>query len=353
MDLLDNPAYNEDVSAVAALELDWDQLRDTGLTLSGASGTVGSCLVDVIMARNRDWGLNCAITALARDPAGLARRFAGYGHDRRLDCLAVDVNTGPLPDGVVGGWVIHAASQTHPLAYAADPIATIMTNIAGTATMLDLAVRQRARRAAFWSTSDIYGDNRVAGARFAEADVGYIDCNTLRAGYPESKRTGEALCQAYRQTHGLDVVIPRLPRVYGPTMRPDDSKAVAQFMRRALAGQDIQVKSDGRQFYSFGYVTDVVAGILVCLLAGAPGQAYNVAAPACDAELGQVARLIAARRGVEVVFGQPDPAEARGASVVRTGAMDGSKLASLGWTPAYDLAGGLERTLAILEQLAG
>lgn len=353
MELLDNPAYRADVAAVAALELDWDQMRDTGLVLSGASGAIGGCLVDVLMARNRDWGLNCTITALARDAAGLARRFAGYGHDRRLDCQAVDVNTGPLPDAAGGDWVIHAASQTHPLAYAADPVATIMTNIAGTANLLDLAVRRQARRAVFLSTSDIYGDNRLAGTRFAETDLGYIDCNTLRAGYPESKRTGEALCQAYRQAHGLDVVIPRLPRVYGPTTRPDDSKAVAQFLGRALAGQDIVLKSDGHQYYSFGYVGDVVAGILVCLLAGAPGQAYNVAAAACDAELGQVARLIAAQRGVEVVVGRPDPAEARGASVVRTGAMDGSKLAGLGWVPVYDLAGGLERTLTILEQLTG
>lgn len=95
---------------------------------------------------------------------------------------------------------------------------------------------------------------------FDEDYCGFINCNTLRAGYPESKRCGEALCQAYIRQKGLDIVIPRLTRSYGPTMLMSDSKAVSQFIKKGLAGEDIVLKSKGNQYYSYTYVADAVSG---------------------------------------------------------------------------------------------
>ena len=60
----------------------------------------------------------------------------------------------------------------------------------------------------------------------------------LTQSFPESKRVGEALCNAYYQTYQLDYVIPRLSRVYGPTMLSSDSKAIAQFIKKAAAGEE-------------------------------------------------------------------------------------------------------------------
>jgi nucleoside-diphosphate-sugar epimerase len=54
----------------------------------------------------------------------------------------------------------------------------------------------------------------------------------MRAGYPESKRCGEALCQAYIRQKGMDVVIPRFTRSYGPTMLDTDTKAISRFSRK-------------------------------------------------------------------------------------------------------------------------
>ena len=64
----------------------------------------------------------------------------------------------------------------------------------------------------------------------------------MRAGYPESKRCGEALCQAYRAQNGLDVVILRFTRSYGPTMLMSDTKAISQFIKKGIAGEDIVLK---------------------------------------------------------------------------------------------------------------
>jgi len=350
MDLMDSPAYREDLARVAGLDIDWDLFRDTTVVLSGASGMVGSFLVDVLMTRNAADGMNCTVHALARDAAGLRTRFARYLGSPNLVLTRADVTEGV--DADKADYVIHAASNTHPVAYASDPIGTITANVQGTYAMLDLARRTQARRTAFLSTVEVYGENRGDVERFSESDLGYIDCNTVRAGYPESKRTGEALCQAFGAQYGLAVVIPRLPRLFGPTMRFTDTKALSQFLLKALHGEDIVLKSAGNQFYSYCHVADAVSAILRCLACGEPGQAYNVADPSCDVRLKDLAGLVAATAGTRVVFELPGELEQRGFSTATLAVMDGSRLAGLGWRPLYDIAQGVERTIRVLREIA-
>ena len=122
----------------------------------------------------------------------------------------------------------------------------------------------------------IYGENKGDTDKFDESYLGYINCNTSRAGYPESKRLCEALCQSYISQYDMDIVIGRLSRVYGPTMADDDSKALAQFMRNALNNEDIVLKSEGNQLYSYLYVSDVVSAMLFLINYGKSGEAYNI-----------------------------------------------------------------------------
>ncbi|MCL2465437.1 MAG: NAD-dependent epimerase/dehydratase family protein, partial [Micrococcales bacterium] len=188
-------SYQEDVARVANMAIDWTQFQAATVLLSGASGMIGSFLVDVLMVRNRDHATNCTVKAVARNAAAMRQRFAHWAGDEHLKLIPADVCSGGLR-GESADFVIHAAGNTHPVAYATDPVGTIMTNVQGTYAMLDLAVAARARRFVFVSTVEIYGENSAGERPFREDDMGYIDCNTLRAGYPESKRAGEALCQA-------------------------------------------------------------------------------------------------------------------------------------------------------------
>lgn len=132
--------------------------------------------------------------------------------------------------------VIHLASTTHPRAYASEPVSTITSNVTGLQNLLEYSLvggnDHRDGRFVFASSVEIYGKNRGDAERFDEQYCGYIDPNTLRAGYPEAKRLGEALCQAYSEQHGIDFVIPRIARTYGPTLHKDDSKALSQFITK-------------------------------------------------------------------------------------------------------------------------
>jgi len=173
----------------------------------------------------------------------------------------------------------------------------------------------------------------------------------MRAGYPESKRCGEALCQAYKAQKGLDIVIPRLTRSYGPTMLMSDTKAISQFIRKGIAGEDIILKSTGTQYFSYTYMADAVSGLLTVLLCGESGGAYNIADVTSDIMLKDLAAIIAETAGKEVVFELPDALEASGYSTATKARLDGSKLRALGWKPAYQIQEGLRRTIAILKEI--
>ncbi len=352
MKIYENPLYQEDVRNVADLELPWEKLQDSSVLISGASGLLGSFLLDVLMHKNVQNELNCSIYALGRHVNKLKERFGEWFASSFFHFVKYDINDPFESDQIADiGYVLHLASNTHPVAYATDPIGTITTNIIGLKNMLDFAVAHHAKRFAFASSNEIYGENRGDVEKYEESYCGYIDCNTLRAGYPESKRCGEALCQAYMRQKGLDIVIPRFTRSYGPTMLLSDTKAISQFIRKAIAGEDIVLKSAGTQYYSYTYMADAISGLLTILLKGKSGEAYNIADEASDIRLKDLAALIAGIGHKKVVFEIPDAVESAGYSRATKARLESSKLQKLGWKARYSIQSGMTRTISLLKNL--
>lgn len=350
MNLYNNELYMEDIWSVAKLPIPWEKLVDKSIVISGATGLIGSFLIDVLIEKNAIDALNCTVYALGRNEEKARIRFSNYINDQHFIFIPYDVTCPLIRDDLdTIDYVLHLASHTHPMQYSTDPIGTITTNIIGIQNMLDFAVAHHASRFAFASSNEIYGENRGDTEFFNENYCGYINSNTLRAGYPESKRCGEALCQAYKAQRGLDVVIPRFTRSYGPTMLMSDTKAISQFIKNGIAGEDIVLKSAGMQYYSYQYVADSVSGFLTVLLKGESGEAYNISEEHSDVMLKDLAEIIAEIGGKKVVFEMPDAIEAAGYSTATKARLDGRKLRSLGWAPKYDIKSGLKRTLCILK----
>lgn len=349
--MINHDKYREDVRRTALLNLPWEKLRNSSMLITGASGMIASFLIDVLMEKNSgDVPLHCHVFAMGRNPERAKRRFEEYWASPDFDFVQGDVNervSAPQAD-----YVFHAASNTHPVAYATDPIGTITANIIGTNNLLEYASSCGAERFVFASSNEIYGENRGDVELFDESYCGYIDCNTLRAGYPEGKRCGEALCQAYIRQEGLDCVIARFTRSYGPSVKPDDTKAISQFIHKGVLGEDIVLKSAGTQYYSYSYVSDTVSGLLYILLLGKTGEAYNVADERSDITLKDLAAIIADNAGTKVVFELPDEIESAGYSRATKARLDSSKLKSLGWNAQYDIETGITRTISILKDLS-
>ena len=199
------------------------------------------------------------------------------------------------------------------------------------------------------STVEVYGNARGEDV-FTEDYTGRLNLATARSCYSESKRVSEALCQSYIAERGARVKIVRLSRIFGPTMLMSDTKASSQFIIKALNGEDIVLKSEGKQYFSYTYVADAVSAMLYVLLYGENGVAYNISNEACNVRLKEFASLCAEWAGKKVVFDLPSETERKGFSVAMNAILDNKKICSIGWKPKYDMKNALNRTLTILKQ---
>jgi len=350
---LAHPLYAQDLEAVAGCGADLSALEGATVGVAGATGMVGTVLVDALMAMAREGILDVRVVALGRSEAKARGRLPWFG-DPRFSFEGLDVSVPGACPQASADVVVHLASATHPRAYATRPIGTITSNVVGLQNLLGWADASAGSSARFLfaSSVEVYGRSRGDVERFPEGYTGDIDCCTLRAGYPEAKRLGEALCQAWATERGTQVFVPRLPRLFGPTLLPSDTKALSQFLHRAVAGEDVVLKSEGTQQFSYLYAADAVCGLLWVLTRGDAGKAYNVSDPSCDVRLRDLASMVARAGGSQVVFDLPDEVERAGFSTADKALMDGSRLKGLGWRPRFTLEDGVERTVRMLRDLS-
>lgn len=338
---------NNKYSLISKMDIDWKRIENKTFLITGSTGLVGTFFIYSLLNRNKNYNSNIKIYAVGRNEDAFYSRF---GVKPNLFFIKSDVReTLNIGDSI--DFIIHLASNTHPILYATDPIGTEMTNIIGTLNLLELASHNPNCRFILGSSGDVYGDNRSEKPFISETDYGYVDCNTLRAGYIEGKRASEALCNAYYAAKNVDFVIARLCRVYGQTMRMSDSKAISQFIINAVNGEKIVLKSSGVQTFSYLHVFDVVSALIYILIYGKSGEAYNVADNNQTASLKELAEVLAEIGESEVVIDEPDNIEKKGASTFKDVRLDATKLYGLGWKAQIGMKDGLRETVVDLREI--
>ncbi|WP_025730539.1 NAD-dependent epimerase/dehydratase family protein [Atopobacter phocae] len=346
--LINQEQYVSDLEKVYNSGLiDFEKLINSSIFITGASGMIGSCLVDLLMYSNDRLNGQINLYVSGRNKERLTTRFHAYKDKKNFHIIQADI-IDPIDIEEDIDYIIHAASNTHPVQYASDPIGTIMTNVKGTENVLEFSKNKKVKRVIFLSSVEIYGENTLDHDLFNEKDLGYIDSNTLRAGYPESKRVSEALCQAYTSKYGIDVVIPRLCRVFGPTMLLNDTKASSQFILNAARKEPIVLKSEGTQQYSYLYVLDIVSSILFLIQKGVKGEAYNIGSLDYNFELKKLASYLAELSGQNLIFDLPEKSEAMGYSKATIAMLDATKINKLGWRTLFSVNESLKHTVQLL-----
>lgn len=319
-------AYKEDIAHIATLkDLPWEKLNGCNILVTGATGLIGSCLVEVLMTHP---GKGYHLYASGRNEERARELFSCYLDDCHFHFVQHDV-TRPLESNIDFHYIIHAASNASPNSFATKPVDVMMSNFMGVAHLLDYGKAHHLRRFLFVSSGEVYGEGD--GRTFTEDYSGYVDCTKPRSCYPSSKRAAETLCVSYSAQYGVDVVIARLSHVYGPHFTETDNRVYAQFIRNVLNGDDIVMKSTGCQFRSWCYVTDCVSALLYVLLKGKSREAYNVADTSSNISIRQLAEMIAKITDKQVIFDLPTETERQGYNVVSKSVFSTQKLEGLGW----------------------
>ncbi|HVM09566.1 MAG TPA: UDP-glucuronic acid decarboxylase family protein [Acidimicrobiales bacterium] len=299
------------------------------IVVTGGAGFLGSHLCRALLARGDEVvAIDNLITGSLSNIEDL------FGHER-FTFQNHDVSNYVHVAGPVDA-VMHLASPASPADFERIPIQILKVGSRGTHHTLGLA-KEKGARFFLASTSEVYGDPLVHPQ--PESYWGNVNPIGPRGVYDEAKRFAESMTMAYHRYHGLDVRIVRIFNTYGPSMRPDDGRAVSNFLVQALQGKPITVYGDGSQTRSFTYVDDEIKGFLALLDGDITGPC-NIGNDQ-EFTIQQLAEMAIEVTGSssEIIY-EPlpvdDPTQRKpDLTLART---------ALGWEPETDLRTGLTRT---------
>lgn len=299
--------------------------------LTGGAGFVGSHLAERLLAKDID------VVCLDNFITGSADNVAHLQEHQGFRLLKVDVSDHISVPGPVD-YVLHFASPASPVDYAELPIQTMKAGSLGTLHTLGLA-KEKGARYLLASTSESYGDPLVHPQ--PESYWGNVNPVGPRACYDEAKRFAEALTTSYRSKHRVNTAIMRIFNTYGPRMRPDDGRAIPNFINQALSGSPITIQGDGSQTRSVCHVDDLVEGALSLLFSDLSGP-VNIGNPN-EMTILELAHLVRELTGSEspmqfIERAQDDPSQRQPDITLAR--------AELRWEPKVDVRAGLLETIA-------
>ena len=171
--------------------------------------------------------------------------------------------------------VFHLAAAVGVQLIVEAPVRTIENNVHGTEVVLKQAAKKR-RLVVIASTSEIYGKGTAFPFR-EDADLVLGSTRQHRWAYACSKAIDEFLALAYWKERRLPVIVLRLFNTVGPRQTGRYGMVIPRFVQQALAGDPITVFGTGTQSRSFGYVGDVVAGMMALVAEPrAVGEVFNL-----------------------------------------------------------------------------
>lgn len=305
--------------------IDWNELKSSTILVTGATGLIGSSLLNALADVNRDRDLHIKLIGLVRDEKKAEKKLdKDIVIIKRLLDSDMDIEV-PID------YIIHTANPTSSSYFVNSPVETIKTTVNGTINVLELAKRKKVKSFVYLSSMEVYGHPK-RGHLVTENEVDGFDTMMTRNCYPQSKQTSEMLCKAYQSEYGLPTKVVRLTQTFGPGVEYNDGRVFAEFMRCAVEGKDIVLHTSGNTERCYLYIADAVTAILTVLTRGEPGQAYTAANIKTYCSIKEMAHLVAK----EIAHGKIDVKIItdninRGYAQELYMKLDTTKLENLGW----------------------
>jgi dTDP-glucose 4,6-dehydratase len=245
--------------------------------VTGGAGFIGSAVIRHLLDDTQAFVVNIDKLTYA---ACLDSIPQAQSHNR-YRFAQVDICNGPalrqLFDQYQPRYVMNLAAESHVDRSIDGPGEFIQTNIVGTFTLLQEALRywrglDRAAQAQFRmhhiSTDEVYGTLGPQGL-FTE-QTAYAP----NSPYSASKASSDHLVRAWRETYGLPTLVTNCSNNYGPYHFPE--KLIPHMIIKGLAGEPLPVYGDGQQIRDWLYVEDHARALTLVVERGKPGETYNI-----------------------------------------------------------------------------
>ncbi len=339
----------EDVrSFIKRSKIRWKKLEGQKLLIAGANGFLPSYMADTIAVLNDEFlGEPCRMIAATHSPVKPIDRIGYLLGRKEFSFIFADVSKRfEIPPEV--SFLVHGASPASPKSYLAKPIETMDANVNCMRTMLDYSLENEVESMLFISSGAVNAENAPPGHIPTPEDYpGNVLCNSERSCYSEAKRYCETLCYQFHKVHGTPIKTARPFHNYGPGLRLDDGRVMADFMRDALGGGPIKINSAGTTLMTFCYAADTAEAFWRILLSDENGEAFNVASEGPEITVRTLAEKMAQLSVPPMkVLARPEDEKPFQKEAARHTRADISKIKErLGWVPATPLKVGLRRTL--------
>jgi dTDP-glucose 4,6-dehydratase len=238
--------------------------------VTGGAGFIGSHYVRSVLGDA--WGGSRPESVVVLDKltyAGNVENLAPVRADRRLQFVRGDILHTPTVDALMAGVdaVVHFAAESHVDRSIVGADAFVMTNVVGTQTLLDSALRHGVEKFVHVSTDEVYGS--ISEGSWDEDQP--LEPNSP---YSASKAGSDLLARAYFRTHGLPVCVTRCSNNYGPYQFPE--KVIPLFVTNLMDGQKVPLYGEGANVRDWLHADDHCRGIHLVLDGGRPGEVYNI-----------------------------------------------------------------------------
>jgi dTDP-glucose 4,6-dehydratase len=231
--------------------------------------------------------------------------------------------------------LVHFAAESHVDRSIKNPEAFVKTNVLGTQTLLDTALKNNIKHFHHVSTDEVFGTLEMNGGKFTEHSN-----YDPHSPYAASKAGSDHLVRAYRDTYGLPITITNCGNNFGPFHDPE--KLFARSITNLIAGQPIKIYGDGNYVRDWIYVEDHCKAIELVLTKGQLGETYLV-----GSSYPEITNLEVARKMLKLF--NLDESHIKfvkdRAGHDRRYALDAAKIKALGWTPEADFDTRLKQTV--------
>ncbi|MBK9672667.1 MAG: NAD-dependent epimerase/dehydratase family protein [Bacteroidetes bacterium] len=245
------------------------ELKDKKVLVIGGAGFIGGFVVaellkepvkEVIIYDNFARGKMDNIKDSLKDTR--CSIYPMGGDVRETDILNDAMNGCDYVFHLAAMWLLHCKDY---------PRTAFDVNIAGTFNVLEACVKNKIKKLIYSSSASVYGD--AVQVPMTE-DHPFNNKNF----YGSTKIAGEAMCTAYNDRYGLEVIGLRYMNVYGPGQDQHAvySGVIPIMLNKIDANEAPSINGDGSQAYDFIYVEDVARCNVAALKSSTKYGFYNV-----------------------------------------------------------------------------
>lgn len=267
------------------------KLKNCSIYIAGASGFIGSWLLELISCLNDELNFNINVVATSRDWSYLKKNCSHLYDNANFTFLNVDIiNSFDIPEECQ--WVIHLAATPDKSVHSSNPLDVVHTIVQGTDNLIKSASRiNNLQKIIYLSSGQVYGNQPNEIKSIDEKQFFPSDCTSIFGCYVQAKRMAENLCQIYRSQMRLPIAILRPFAFIGPYQILNKPWAINNFICDALRGNKIYIEGNPNTVRSYMYPLDMAYWILKYMINSQDGDVLNLGS-SCGYSLFETAKLV-------------------------------------------------------------